>query len=57
MRRKLIAAFLAAGFAAPVLADDMTAVLAEMKRLAARVEALETQNKALEKSLASERLS
>jgi len=58
MRVRLIAALLAAGFAAPVLAaDDMTAVLAEMKRLAARVEALEQQNKALEKSLASERLS
>jgi hypothetical protein len=57
MRRKLLAAVLAAGFAAPVLADDMATVLAEMKRLAARVEALEQQNKALEKSLASERLS
>ena len=57
MRVRLIAALLAAGFAAPVLADDMAAVLAEMKRLAARVEALEQQNKALEKSLASERLS
>ncbi len=57
MRIRLIAALLAAGFAAPVLANDMAAVLAEMKRLAARVEALEQQNKALEKSLASERLS
>ncbi len=57
MRVKLIAALLAAGFAAPVLANDMAAVLAEMKRLAARVEALEQQNKALEKSLATERLS
>jgi hypothetical protein len=57
MRRKLLAAVLAAGFAAPVLADDMATVLAEMKRLAARVEALEQQNKAREKSLASERLS
>ena len=57
MRGKLIAALLAAGFTAPVLANDMAAVLAEMKRLAARVEALEQQNKALEKSLASERLS
>ncbi|MFA4968029.1 MAG: carbohydrate porin [Sulfuritalea sp.] len=57
MKRKLIAALLAAGFAAPVLANDMAAVLAEIKRLAARVEMLEQQNKALEKSLSSERLS
>jgi hypothetical protein len=57
MKQKLIAAVLAAGFAAPVLANDMAAVLAEMKRLAARVEMLEQQNKALEKSLSSERLS
>jgi hypothetical protein len=57
MRVRLIAAVLAAGFAAPVLADDMAAVLAEMKRLAARVEALEQQNKVLEQSLTSERLS
>ena len=57
VRIKLIAALLAAGLAAPVLANDMAAVLAEIKRLAARVEALEQQNKALEKSLATERLS
>ncbi|MCK9381119.1 MAG: carbohydrate porin [Sulfuritalea sp.] len=57
MRVRLIAALLAAGFAAPAVADDMAVVLAEMKRLAARVEALEQQNKALEQSLASERLS
>ena len=57
MRVRLIVALLAAGFAAPVLADDMAAVLAEMKRLAARVEALEQQNRVLEKSLATERLS
>jgi len=37
--------------------DDMKAVLAEMKRLADRVEALEMQNKELEKSLATERIS
>lgn len=57
MRVKLVAALLATAFTAPVLANDMPAVLAELKRLAARVEALEQQNKALEKSLASERLS
>jgi high affinity Mn2+ porin len=56
MRRTLIAALLAAGFATPALAAD-DAVLAELKRLAARVEALEQQNKALEKALASERIS
>ena len=57
MRVKLIAACLAAGFALPAVADDLSAVLAEMKRLAARVEALEQQNKDLEKALSSERLS
>lgn len=56
MRRTLIAAALAAGLAAPALAAD-DAVLAELKRLAARIEALEKQNKALEQALASERLS
>jgi len=56
MRRTLIAALLAAGFVAPALAAD-DAVLAELKRLAARIEALEQHNKALEKALASERLS
>ena len=50
-----LAAALVAGPAAA--SDDMKAVLAEMKRLADRVEALEKQNKELEKSLASERLS
>ncbi len=57
MRRKMIAAALAAGFAMPVVANDMAPVLAEMKRLSARVEALEQQNKDLEKALASERVS
>jgi len=56
MRRTLIAALLAAGFAAPALAAD-DAVLAELKRLATRIEALERQNKDLEKALASERIS
>ena len=53
MRLKPIAAILAAAFAMPAAADDMATVMAEMKRLAARVEALEQQNKALEKALAS----
>jgi hypothetical protein len=57
MRRNLIAALLAAGFAMPAVANDLATVLAEMKRLATRIEALEQQNKELEKALASERLS
>jgi high affinity Mn2+ porin len=60
MRVKLIAAALAtalaAGLVTPALAAD-DAVLAELKRLSARIEALEKQNRELEKSLASERLS
>jgi len=40
-----------------VASDDMKALLAEVKRLADRVEALEKNNKELEQSLASERLS
>jgi hypothetical protein len=56
VRKTLIAALLAAGFVAPVRAAD-DAVLAELKRLNARIEALEQHNKALEQSLASERLS
>lgn len=56
MRRTIIAALLAAGFAAPALAAD-DAVLAELKRLAARIEALEQQNKELEKALTSDRIS
>lgn len=56
MRRTLITAALAASFAAPALAAD-DAVLAELKRLSARIEALEKHNKELEKALASERLS
>ncbi len=51
-----LAAALIAGPAAGA-SDDMKAVLGEMKRLADRVEALEKQNKDLEKSLATERLS
>ena len=44
MRRKILAAMLAAGCAMPAAADDMATVLAEMKRLSTRVEALEKQN-------------
>ncbi|MDP2752094.1 MAG: carbohydrate porin [Rhodocyclaceae bacterium] len=48
---------LAAGLAMPVLANDNAALLAEMKRLIERVEALEKQNKEMEKSLTSDRIS
>lgn len=56
MRRTLIAVLLAAGFTAPAMAAD-DAVLAELKRLSARIEALEQHNKELEKALATGRLS
>lgn len=51
-----MASALAAALAGPALAAD-EAVMAELKRLAARVEALEQQNQELKKALASERLS
>lgn len=51
-----LAAALIAGPAAGA-SDDMKAVLAEMKRLADRVETLEQQNKEMEKALSTERLS
>lgn len=51
-----MASALAAALAGPALAAD-DAVMAELKRLAARVEALEQQNQELKKALASERLS
>jgi len=57
MRRTVIAALVAAGLAAPAFADDTTALRAELKRLADRIEALEKQNKDMEKALATERLS
>ncbi|MBZ0142028.1 MAG: carbohydrate porin, partial [Rhodocyclaceae bacterium] len=54
----VLAVALVVGAAGPAAAnDDMKALLAEMKRLADRVEALEKQNKELEQSLASDRLS
>lgn len=60
-RRKAMAAAIAATLALPVAtafaADDTAAVMAELKRLAARVEALEQHNRELEKALASERFS
>lgn len=61
MRAKLIAALLAAGLAMPAAmaneASGNAALLAELKRLAARIEALERQNREMEKAMASERLS
>jgi hypothetical protein len=54
----LLAASVAAAFALPAAATDDTAALrAELQRLAERIEALEKQNQAMEKALASERLS
>ncbi len=53
-----LAAALFVGSAGPAGAsDDMKALLAEVKRLADRVETLEKNNRELEKSLSSERLS
>jgi hypothetical protein len=64
MRRKLIAALLAAGLAAsnaPAAAADpaneTAALRAELKRLADRIEALEKQNKEMERALATDRVS
>jgi hypothetical protein len=57
MRTKLLAALLAASFGTPAVAGEIDAVLTEMRRLAARVAALEAQNQELEKALASERIS
>lgn len=57
-RPRLLALVLALAAAPAVAADGETAALtAELKRLLARVEALEQQNKAMEKALASERIS
>jgi hypothetical protein len=55
----LLAAALAAAFATPAAAQaiDNAALLAELKRLSARIEALEAQNKEMEKALSSERIS
>lgn len=54
----LLSAALTAAVAMPAAAaDDTAALLAELKRIAQRVEALEQQNKEMEKSLASERIS
>lgn len=43
--------------AGPAAAEDTQALMAELKRLSARIEALEMQNREMEKSLATERLS
>lgn len=52
-----MAVALAAGPAAAATSEEMKALLAEVKRLAGRVEALEKQNKELEQSLSTERVS
>lgn len=57
MRKAWIAVVLAMGFATPVLASDNAALMAELKRLSERIEALEKQNKEMEKALTSERIS
>lgn len=56
-RLKPVALALALVAGPAAASDDMKALLAEMKRLADRVEALEKNNRELEKSLTSERLS
>jgi hypothetical protein len=53
----LLAASVAAAFALPAAADDTTALRAELRRLAERIEAIEKHNKELEQSLATERIS
>ena len=57
MRLKPIALALALAAGPACAADDTKLLLAELKRLAERIEALEKQNKEMEKSLASDRLS
>jgi len=55
---RLLSVALAAAVAMPAAAaDDTAALLAELKRLAQRIEALEQQNREMEKSLATERIS
>lgn len=61
LTRRLMAAAVAGSFALPALptmaADDMALLKAELKRLSTRIENLERQNKDMEQSLATERLS
>lgn len=57
MRAKPLALALALAAGPTFAANDTNVLLAELKRLAERVEALEKQNKEMEKSLASERIS
>jgi hypothetical protein len=52
-----VAAGFAASSAPAFAADDSAALRAELKRLADRIEALENQNKDMEKALATERIS
>jgi hypothetical protein len=53
----VLAASVAAAFALPAAADDTTALRAELRRLAERIEALENQNQQMAKALSTERLS
>ncbi len=56
--RTSMAAALALALPAPAFAaDDIAALKAELRRLAERIEALETQNREMEKALATERIS
>lgn len=57
MRLRPIALALALLSLPALAADDTRALMAEVKRLAERIEALERQNKEMEKALASDRLS
>lgn len=61
LTRKLMVAAVAGSFALPALptraADDMALLKAELKRLSARIENLERQNKDMEQALTTERLS
>jgi hypothetical protein len=57
MRLKPVALALVLAAGPACAADDTAALMAELKRLAARIEALEQQNKDMEKALASERIS
>ena len=62
MRARVAAAVLAAALATPALSapaagDELAALRAELTRLAERIDALERQNRDLEKALATERIS
>lgn len=57
MRLKPLALLLALAAAPAFAADDTATLMAELKRLAARIEALEQQNREMEKALGTERIS